>query len=372
MSVCNNHSSGGNIASSRVRVIPGSSLSSLPTPSPPSYSPPKPTNLCKIAVVGDEFCGKSALVQKFIHRRYATSNGADCEENCDGDTNTNGAASATGNSIGTSLGASFGASYDGLESTLAEYYKKDITIWEDQIDNNQTNENGQRENETLEQKAVCIRVQLWDMNIHQQQNDTDIDSCTHSVHSECSALRNANVSRLLPLLKRVNGILIVCRCPLPPSSASQSSIASCASHASNASCSEWPALDLLEQQIQRWMIFIHDQEVNDEKQRPPTFALLSCADLAIVGYSPREWMRLSVRMQDICKKWGIESWRMGTCMDASSNTIDGNHPQQSTLLKRMIQQQKQILEDTEDAVEVAFIDLISVHLHQSRKLHKLS
>ena len=152
--------------SGRVRVIPGSSLPPSHTiPKPPATPPPKPSHLCKIAIVGDAYCGKSSLVQKFIHRRYANSSnsGDNVEgETCDGDTaNTNGATSF-GNSLGTSLGAT---SYEAMEPTLADYYKKDVTIYDDHqiiIDNNI-----KPQSQDEQRKSVCIRVQCWDMNLHQ-------------------------------------------------------------------------------------------------------------------------------------------------------------------------------------------------------------
>ena len=81
-----------------------------------------------------------------------------------------------------------------------------------------------------------------------------------------------------------------------------------------------------------------------------------------------------MKMQDICQNCGIDSWKMGTCMDSSIGTIDENYSQnqQYTMLHRMLQQQSQILEDMEDAIESAFIEMISMHLDRSRELHKLS
>ena len=65
------------------------------------------------------------------------------------------------------------------------------------------------------------------------------------------------------------------------------------------------------------------EEGNDDKQqqRPSTFLLLSCGDIAVGGYSPREWTSLSIRMQEICKTYKIQSWKIGTCMDTSSSSM---------------------------------------------------
>ena len=74
-----NDATNGN-AGCRVRVLPGSVLSVLPKQSAlPTTPPPKPSYLCKIAIVGDAKGGKSSLVQKFIYRRYA--NGGSHDDN---------------------------------------------------------------------------------------------------------------------------------------------------------------------------------------------------------------------------------------------------------------------------------------------------
>ncbi|KAL7538795.1 hypothetical protein ACHAXR_012389 [Thalassiosira sp. AJA248-18] len=370
------HSNSGKSVASRVRVLPSSSLA-LPTPpSPPLAPPPKPLHLCKIAVVGDPYSGKSSLIQKFIHRIYANHNAVNENrgEKCDGGgtNNTNGAASATSNSITTSLGAT---TFDGLESTLAEYHKKDVTIW---YNSSQESKSAPSCRDGNNEAPVCVRVQLWDMNVHQHfTNQQNNESDVHSIHSASSSLvppgHNTNIAPLLPLLKRINGMMIVYRCPLPPSSSfSHSSNASYASHASNASCSEWPELDLLEQRIRQWTKYLRDQLNYEKQQRPSIFVLLSCADLAIADYSPKQWMQLSVRMKDVCNNCEIDSWKMGTCMDNRSSDIDEGYSQnhQSKLLQRMMEQQRQMLEDMEDAIEASFIDMISMHLGRSRERHK--
>jgi len=356
-------------SSSRVRVVPGSSLSLLPTPPPPpAYPPPKPTNLCKIAVVGDACCGKSAAVQKLVYRRYACCDGG-------GGTNANGTASATSNSVGTSLGTtSYG--YEGVEPTLAEYHKKDITLSSHYGANNQININDPGQDigdDILDQRAVCTRLQLWDMNIQQNffnlKPESDTNSLTHSVHS---GPLNRNIGPLLTLLKRVNGIIIVCRCPLPSSSFSESSVTSCKTYSSRASCSEWPELDNLEEEIKYWKAFLDDELSNEKPQRRCISILLTCADLAVLGYSPNNWIQLSVRMQDICEKYDLDPWKMGTCMDTSSNAFDGNNLQYepTTMLQRMMQQHKQLLRDLEDDIDAAFIDLVSSCLKKSQDFGK--
>jgi GTPase SAR1 family protein len=351
--------------SNRVRIFPGSSISSLTTPPPPPSSPPpKPAHICKIAVLGDAFSGKSSLVQKFIFRQYANSR---CVNNygdvCNDNANPNGAESAASISVGTSLGA---ASFERCELTLADYHKKDVTVW-DHVK--------QQNGEPLKPMPLCIRVQCWDINIHRhhlsdQQTEPDNSSCSHSIISESSPRNSTNILPLLPLIKKMNGIIIVCRSPLSPSYTSHSSNASFSSHTSN-TYSEWPELDSLEEQIRRWTSFLQRKEVDWEYQHNTAFVFLSCADLAIVDYSPREWMQLSVRMQDICEVCGIDSWNMGTCIDTSSLfDADFLKNNQSLLLEQMLQQQSRQLEDMEDAIERALIDVILIHLGRARKLQQ--
>jgi len=75
-------------------------------------------------------------------------------------------------------------------------------------------------------------------------------------------------------------------------------------------------------------------------------------------------------MQDICEGCGIDSWKMGTCIAGSLFDVDFLKNKQSLLLKRMLQQQGRLLEDLEDAIERAFIDVILTHLGRSRKLQQ--
>lgn len=407
----------------RVRILPGSRLpSNAPPPPPPSSPPLKPSHLCKIAVVGDAYAGKSALVRRFIDRRYAsdsslapsavpiTPKGGDGgEAQClDG-----------GVSLASSIGTSFGPSITTLEPTLAEYHKKDVTIYDT---NNETEEG--------KEKSVCIRVQVWDMNLQQNSPRDDISSAI-SIHSASSSPRyNMNsIGPLLPLLKRIHGVIIACRCPLPPSSFLHSSAASVASHASNTSnmTSAWPELDLLEHSIDRWVHFLRDNVFNQQKQsetkhqseeEPCLFVLLNQADQVVTEFSPNEWMKLSARMQTICSRHGIVSWKLGSCMSASSfgdkrgvvNRLDsglsidenegmnefgertlqqptqshGGNPQihnlikhephqhQYLLLQRMWQQQKQMLEEMEDAIETTFTEMIALYLAHSRSHNAIS
>ena len=380
------------ISGSRVRVKCGQSLSTPPPPPPPPTTPPpKPTHLCKIAILGNANVGKSSLVQKFIYRRYAntTTSGETDLLNVN---NTNGESSTTTfNSLGTS-NTFGGSSALTTEPTLADYYKKDVTIWYNDNDQNDI----QIPQDQEKKSTVCIRVQCWDMNIQRQQqydqqqiNDdlTTTDNDVQSVQSSTitASPRNANINAsLLPLLKRINGLIIVCKCPLPPSN-NVSSNASYVSYASKLSCkddSDWMELDLLEQEMQQWIAFMKDHQeeegTNDDKQlnRPLIYVVLSCADLAVVGYSPREWMQLSMRMQEICHSYGISSWKISTSMDTTSSSDDNNgeqqpHLRQSKILQRMMNQQKQILEDMEDGIEASFIELISMYLQQqqSRKVN---
>ncbi|KAL9185135.1 hypothetical protein ACHAXT_002912 [Thalassiosira profunda] len=353
---------GGESAASaaRVRVLPGSALQISTPPPPPPTPPPKPSALVKIAVVGDACSGKTALVHRFIHRRYANAGDGGGGEIGEGD--AYGAASAASNSL-TSLGASYG----GLDASLAEYHKKDITIYY---------KRQRPQSIETDQEAVCVRVQIWDMNMHQRLG-TCLGNDEHdaaSVTSASSALHtpgfDANIKPLLPLLKRINGVAVVCRCPhslVESISTSSNADASYVSHFSNASCGGWPELDFLEEKIRRWVSFLDEQLNHRDEKRPSIVVLLSCADLVLGGYSPREWMQLLERMQTICKEYEIASWKMCTSMDTSGAIIDeGRSPnRRSTLMQRICQQQQQLLEDLEDAVEGAFVDMISSHLDRS-------
>jgi len=374
------------ISGSLVRVKCGLSLSTTPPPPPPTTPPPKPTHLCKIAILGNANVGKSSLVQKFINRRYANSISAG-ETDLLNVNNTNGESSTTTfNSLGTSN--TFGGSALTTETTLADYYKKDVTIWYNDKNDIQI----LPQEDQVKKSTVCIRVQCWDMNIQQHDQQQIIDDLTttdNDIQSIQSSIittspRNANVASLLPLLKRINGLIIVCRCPLPPSSNNVSSNASYVSYASNLSCkddSDWMELDFLEQEIQQWITFMKDHQEeegtnNKQHNRPLVYVVLSCADLAVVGYSPREWMQLSIRMQEICHNHGISSWKISTSMDTTSSSDNGVEQQQQSLrqskiLQRMMTQQKQILEDMEDGIEASYIELISLYLQQqqSRKVN---
>ncbi|KAL7532429.1 hypothetical protein ACHAWF_004133 [Thalassiosira exigua] len=329
---------------------------SSPRPPPPSSPPPRPSHLCKIAVVGDASSGKTSLVHKFIHRVHAYEDGnKKCSEDNIGDADTNGAASATSNSLGT-------ASLEGLAPTLAEYHKKDVTIWRKHDNKDDRGE--------LKERPVCIRVQLWDMNMHNYCNSSRSEQDSNLVHSTPSDLRspvnitdNMNTDPLRPLFKRISGIIIACGCPLPPTSFSISSHASHASQTSNTSCSEWPELDLLEEKIQRWNKFLTDHNTYED-QRPSIFVLLTCADLVLAGYSPREWVRLSNKMDNIRDECCFESWKICTCKGRTGFSIERECLQirQSTLLQRIIHQQELILDDTQDAVESTFVEVILASL----------
>jgi hypothetical protein len=62
---------------------------------------------------------------------------------------------------------------------------------------------------------------------------------------------------------------------------------------------------------------------------------------------------------------------MGTSIDTGSLfDVDFLKNKQSLLLKRMLQQQGRLLEDLEDAIERALIDVILTHLGRSRKLQQ--
>ncbi|KAL3816303.1 hypothetical protein ACHAXA_011064 [Cyclostephanos tholiformis] len=72
-------------------------------------------------------------------------------------------------------------------------------------------------------------------------------------------------------------------------------------------------------------------------------------------------------MQDICEGCNIDSWKVGSCIDTSSFfDVDLLQKQQSSILKRMLQQQNRLLEDLEDAFEQALIDVILASLGKEK------
>ena len=67
-----------------------------------------------------------------------------------------------------------------------EYHKKDTTIWDDQAQNNDhSKEDG---NQTSDQRPVCIRVQLWYMNLLPRVIDHHSDTDSASPVLESSSL----------------------------------------------------------------------------------------------------------------------------------------------------------------------------------------
>lgn len=428
----------------RVRIFPGpiSSSSSTPPPPPPSSLPPKPSHLCKIAVVGDALVGKSSIVQKLIHRHYVghryqhnieldgiNESGNKSNIGSSPTINFNGGATSY-NSMGTSSFPSGGRyCHGGVErgdqSTFAEYYKKDITIWSECNDKS-SNAHDVKKSITLQNtNPICIRVQCWDMNIPPQfihplpiQTPTPIHELdpyhcdTQSVSSDLQTPiyndhNNSIAESLLQLIKQVDGILIVCRCPPPPTTITTSSLnpphyvtnssnASYVSHTTDVSSSGmgasvlgWPELDSLQNQIRSYTSFLRDGNINDNieqlrqqeqatkqqekrRQQPIIYLLLSCADLAAGEYSPRQYVKLSNKMDELCNECGVASWRMGTCIDTRNNdgcgsssidelsTTAQQRQRRSSLnlLQRMMKQQLHLMEDMEDAIEGIFVDMI--------------
>ena len=152
----------------------------------------------------------------------------------------------------------------------------------------------------------------------------------------------------------------------------------------------WPELDSLQNQIRSYTSFLRDGNINDnieqlrqqeqatkqqekQRQQPIIFLLLSCADLAAGEYSPRQYVKLSNRMDELCNECGVASWRMGTCIDTRNNdgcgsscidelsTTAQQRQRRSSLnlLQRMMKQQVHLMEDMEDAIEGIFVDMIS-------------
>lgn len=460
----------------RIRVLPGSALSLPAPPPPPSQPPPQPVHLCKIAVLGDTSSGKSSLVDKFLLRKSISANHYPNPDGSSSSVHWCNASATSNGTFGSALGASLGPS--SVEPTLAEYYKKDISLKRSRKNNERNNNQQQHDDD----ETTCVRAQVWDINVPQSaiisnqrgsnqnnSNSPEYISSSNSVNSTSSLMSSsptmtqpqdyynnnndnlASLAPLLPLLKRINGIIIACQCPSPPSTtttilpsssnASHTSYNSQTSHNNRRSNGvdnkthhvEWAELDLLERQIANWINFIKsissinggantsssnsDSSSNNNNNNGSSttnssngntsqypyniFVILTFADLAITEYSPKEWMKVSVKMEEICAKFGIHSWRMGTCVSSSSgsgsssnNSVSNDNNNnisssssnssgvekgdreaennnvistQQRLFQRMARQQQQIMEEMEDGVEASFIDLILLHLDDSIK-----
>ena len=414
----------------RIRVLPGTCLPiATPPPPPPSTPPPQPVHLCKIAIIGDPSSGKSSLVNKFLLRKSADVNSeGGVVQWCNASATSLG---TFGSAVGASSspGVTGGVETD----ALAEYYKKDIALKQQRVvmsgeesEDNTTCVRAQVWDVNVPQSALIINGQGQN-NGHGSCNDHDfsperIQSSSNTINSTSSSYISssssptiqsqqysassdnlANLAPLLPLLKRLNVIIIACQCPSPPLSTTTtqqqfSPVSSNASYHSQASRRitkndqvEWVELDMLERQIELWIRFIHgnismdggaksnggsggnssNSSNDNNSQTPYTIAImLTFADLAITEYSPKEWMRLSVKMKEICDKFGIYSWRMGTCVSSSAdlnnrsekNNVANDESMQYGMFQRMAQQQQQMMEEAEDSVEGLFIDMILSHL----------
>ena len=322
-----------------MRIVWGSSA---PPPPPPSTPPLSPQHLCKVGVVGDSQSGKTSMMQRFVCRKCARDEEGNQEPlDCD---DTNGS---------SSLQVRSNLSVETVDPTLAEYKKKDVTMFSQE-----------------HQAEICVRIQMWDMNLHYHFMGQDV-STTASIPSNASWSTNqptADVSTLLPLVNKVDSIIVCCRCPHPPSSPSLSSSASIASLASgNASSAEWPGLATIEESIEQWVRFLRNREYSP-KRKQTLHVALTCADLVIGGYSPREWIQLSAKMQGLCELFNLASWRLCTCIsldDVFGEEAFCQYSDPSSLSysmqvhQRLVEQQTQVLEDAEAAVERMFVDIMN-------------
>jgi len=409
---------------SEVHILHGSSFprQSAPPPPPPT-PPPKPAHICKLAVVGDALSGKSSVVQKFINRTPCFTqshpnellqnhplcvgsignpkNKNDNIRNNDNNSCCTEGASSTTTSIGTSIGTSVAA----IEPTLAEYHKKDVTIFWSRNKNysargKKTNSNRASEivhtsavgekihaNEALKksrskekEECVCVRVQVWDMNIQNCLNlDNDrFGSATASNLSASSSPHNSftfqsrqssnnMIAVLLPLFKRVNVILIVCKFPDPP----------CSEYSKPTEWEKiaWPEMNELERYIRKWTNFIRGNiafpsQCNNMPilvsvllNQPNNLIIDSATKLSsrhnisdTLVYSLQEWRHLEYRMQTICEEYGIESWSIGTCLNDSTTKCTPISAQQQINTAR--DSRGYIFRDSEET----FIDMISLYL----------
>ena len=414
------------------------------------------------------------MVAKFLIRKSCASNNNHHDNDNQGPFDgANGSVVQWCNASATSNGT-FGSALGGpscfVEQSLAEYHKKDISLKRRSRKKDRRRQRDDNNGDEDETTTTCVRAQVWDINVPQaaihinKNNSNDptssqdyITSCyssNYSVSSKSSIMTypypqdhlknnhinncldtNKLVTSLLPLLKRINGIIIACQCPLPPSSSSilpssnvshasynSSSIQSTSNIRSNAG--EWAELDLLEKHIASWMDFINTNLNSNGAKKfgsgssgynnssPYTiFVILTFADWAITEYSPKEWMRLSVKMEEICTKFKIHSWRMGTSVSSSGGGDGGSsggscenndrsgignvekhmddeklaeteqkitketillskrqQRQHHGLFQRMARQQQDMMEEMEDSVEAAFIDMILLHLDSDSTL----
>ena len=193
------------------------------------------------------------------------------------------------------------------------------------------------------------------ISFHVSLTTTVIPTVLHRFWSllHCFPCPRDNSASLLPLLKRINGVIIVCRFPLA-SSVPHSSETSYTSRVSGGALhGKWAELHALERQIQRWTTFLHGQR-SEDRVRPIVFVLLSCGDLVTAEYSPKEWRHLSVTMEALYQKCEIYAWKTGTCIESSRGTREKCAcTPHCALTTRMLQQHTKILEEMEDDIKSA-------------------
>jgi hypothetical protein len=207
-------------------------------------------------------------------------------------------AASANTSLGTSLTASLTTAPTAAsrEHSLAEYHKKDVTIWHcvDHVE-----------------KQICVRVQVWDMNLHPAFTE-DAVSSYHSINSNYSnsCVHNAP---FLALLTCCHCVIVALYCPSPASTLTFDSLASMSSREWNAishdpNNSNWPQINELESTIHQWVVFLHNtykKEVNNDGTKENGLSisvLLTQADQIISIYSPQHWIALSLCMQRTMKE----------------------------------------------------------------------
>ena len=377
-----------------------------------------------------------------------TTNAADNDNSVGGGIHWCNASATSQGTFGSAVGGASTVFIGESPQSLATYSKKDIALTK--RTRRQQQQQQQIQQQCREYETTCVRAQVWDVNVPQSEissnnhhndnysswngnfskNDSFVNS-TSSITSSSPQQYNhpENIpSPLLPLLNRINGIILTCPCPSPPSfpsssipttplsissqtfnndndgcnSISNNSVKSNVQNHNNGCCNgsyngtsgvEWQELEVLEEQIARWMKFIHGHvglngdanstnnnggknssnsknNSNNNKHPYKIFLMLTFADLAITHYSPNEWMKLSLKLEEICVKFGIYSWRMGTCVDSrgDNGAMDNSHlkqqqqQQQYGIFQQMARQQQQMMEEMEDSVEALFIDMILLYL----------
>jgi GTPase SAR1 family protein len=109
-------------------VVPSSCI----PPDPPEESPPRPLEMLKLLVLGEQGSGKSSIVRRFVHRATIHPDGAN-------------AAVRSSASKSSTKSKQPAEQQRKAGSWTVDYYKKDVSFW------------------NSAKTSRCVRVQLWDV-----------------------------------------------------------------------------------------------------------------------------------------------------------------------------------------------------------------